>query len=163
LLRDALNYGTNTFLAPNEDGKVIQCGDVKIEIRGGILIDRQKLVHAFAGLPYFPAIVSLPLPELGDLSVWYSNIPDENICAVNDLILQNKQISLSRTPKEIWKSKLVENGGIKRLGCLYRFRKDLQESQDYVIQFRDGFLGCAIPEIPLEIKKKGGYHQVLVQ
>ena len=158
-------YGSDTFLVPDAGNRSLTCNNMRILIQGGIRIDQTKVVYAFAGLPYFPAIPGFPPPQLGNLNVRYSNIRDlsVDICTVHDLTLHDGRTSSVLAPISVWKSALVEKNGAFHLGCEYNFGDGLEEAQSYAISFRSGFLGCMFPEIPLEIKKDRGYHQVLVQ
>jgi len=155
-------YGTNTFLVPADKDRNIECSNMKLEV-GGILTAQEKKAHAFAGIPYFPEIINSTPIELGELPIWYQNIPDDNICTTDDLILKSNISQIAILPIGIWKSKLVEKNGMKYLGCNYKFGQQLDVTQEYSISFKNGLFNCNLPEVRLTIKNDSGYHQVLIQ
>ena len=154
-------YGTNTFLAPLNKGKAVSCPNVDLDI-GRILIRQEKKSYAFSGIPYFPSIGSSDPAQIGELDIWYRNIDNTEVCTTEDLLLQDGHGSLIYKPQTVWKSKLVEKDGIKYQGCIYKFGR-IDEHQQYLLKFKEGFLGCQITMVQLTIEKDDGYHQVLMQ
>lgn len=155
-------YGTNTFLVPTAKDRIIKCSEIQIEILG-VLTDQDKKANAFAGIPYSPSLIKSNPPGFGELNVRYSNLPDGNICTPEDLLLIDIVNNQIISPAEVLKSKLVNQGGMKYLGCNYKFGNQLNAAHEYAVRFKDGFLGCKISDVPMKIEKDQGYHQVLLQ
>ena len=153
-------YGTNTFLVPSLEDKYVMCSKIKIRIER-ILIAQNNKVFAFAGIPFFPSVTTSH--QIGELHVWYENIPDGNICATTDLYLKDRITESIHLPKDIWKSKLVEKDYVKYLGCTYKFGQQLEISHEYSVHFRDDLFDCKIPTILLRIEEVGGHHPIPLQ
>ena len=162
LLSGCSYYGTNTFLAPSEKDRKIECSNVVISV-GGILTAQDKIAHAFVGIPYFPAILGSSPRELGELIIYFQNIPDGNLCSTTDLYLTSNQSQSVIIPVGVWKSKLGEIDGEKNLGCYYKFGNQLDAKQEHTIRFKNGLLNCSLPDVNLTIIKDSGYHLVLIQ
>jgi hypothetical protein len=160
LLSGCSYYGTNTFLVPKNN--TVICSDVRIEV-GSILTAQKKRAYAFAGIPYFPALFPSTPAETGELQLWFQNIPKNDICTTEDLILKDIVSQVEYLPLGTWKSRLVEKDGINYLGCNYKFGLQLGATEKYNIHFKEGLLNCKLPEVPLSIEKDSGYHQILVQ
>lgn len=160
LLTGCAYYGTNTFLVPSPEDKYVMCSNIKIRV-DGILTAQNNKVFAFAGIPFFPAMTTSP--EIGELHVWYENIPDGNVCTTTDLYLKDNITESMHLPNDIWKSRLVEKDGIKYLGCNYKFGQQLDISHEHSVYFRDDLFDCKIPRILLTIRKDSGHHPIPLQ
>jgi hypothetical protein len=155
-------YGTNTLLIPADKVGKIECSGAQILV-GAILTAQDKTSHAFAGIPYFPAVFNSAPAELGNLRIFYLNVPNDDICTLSDLVLKSDISEIAIHPLIIRKTKLVEKNGVKNMNCTYRFSQQLDVTQEYYISFKDSLLNCKLPDVRMSIKKDSGYHQVLLQ
>lgn len=153
-------YGTDTYLKPVNKTNII-CSGIEIEIYP-ILIDRDKKAHAFAGIPYFPSILKSSPSAIGEIRLWFTNIKNYKIGSFDDIYLYNKTTEQTLKARDIWKSKVVEQKGIRYFGCVYKFG-NINGSDVYEIHFNETFLNCNIEPVPLVKQLSKGYHPVLLQ
>lgn len=153
-------YGTDTFLVQSSEDKYVMCSGIKIRVDGMLSAQNNK-VFAFAGIPLFPSVTTSH--HIGELHVWYENIPDGDICTTTDLYLKDMITESIHLPNDIWKSKIVEKDGVKYMGCIYKFGQQLDYRHEYSVYFSDNKFDCEIPVIQLTIKQDSGYHPIPLQ
>lgn len=162
-------YGTDTYLV-RTDSANFACADVTLKFNP-ILLARDKTAHAFAGIPYFPAI-GKSAPGWGrELRVDFTNLKTAQfrnlgrtqVCDPSDLWLRAEP-GAGRIPVgKVWASPPIRSSdGILYRSCVYGFG-DLDATKDYSLEFRDDFLDCHIPALPLARESTSGYHGVVLQ
>ena len=144
-------YGTVVEYHPDSTAIDLDCGATRVEV---FSIEQKPVFssRAIFGIPIAPASNPPGTEGSGYLSTYYADFGSYDVCKTEDLVLIDKNRNLSIAPVNTSIYRHPANPA-SQVSCFYLLH-DLVESEELVLAFEDGFLGCEIPEVTLKRKSR---------